>query len=103
MPQRRKFLVQLPNNPVVAPVGMVCEMRHYAGAFESLSDAFKGLIGVQATQFGKTVALGFVLQQVASEYFDQIWFCDKRRKRQKHKPAFRPVAAPVTPAGLARL
>src|ERR1700730_17891536 len=82
---------------------MICEIGHHAGAFVGFTDAFKGLDGAQAAQFGKAVALGLVVQQVAAENFEQIRLCDKRRKRQENETAFRTIAAPVTPASLARL
>src|SRR5271169_2349062 len=82
---------------------MICEVRYHAGAFGRFADALKRLVCAQAAQFGKAFALGVVVQQVAAENFDQVRLCDKRRKRQKHEPAFGTVAAPVTPARLARL
>src|SRR5437588_1955453 len=78
-------------------------MGHYPGAFRSFADALKGLVRAQAAQFGKTFALGLVVQQVAAKNLDEIRLCDKRRERQKNKPAFRAVATPVAPARLARL
>jgi len=80
VPQRRKFAVQPAHYPVAAPVGMICEIGHHAGAFVCFTDAFKGLDCAQAAQFGKAIALGLVVQQVAAENFDQIRLGDKKAK-----------------------
>src|SRR5258708_37364689 len=55
VPQRGEALVQSAHDLVLPPVGMVSEVRHDAGAFGGFSDAFEGLVFLQAPQFAKPV------------------------------------------------
>src|SRR5712671_4045329 len=103
VPQRGEALVQSAHHLVLPPVGMVSEVRHDAGALGGFSDAFEGLVILQAAQLGKAVALRLVVQNIAAKDPDQLRFRDERRKRKEHEPAFRAVTAPVPPARCARL
>ena len=73
-------------------------MRHHCSTFFDLADAFERLVLAQPAQFGKAFGLIFVVEEVAAENRGQPVLCDKGGKRQKDKPAFRAIAAPLPPA-----
>src|SRR5271170_2801495 len=93
--------MQPPHHRIVPPVGMVPQMRHHRSALGYLPDAFERLVFAQAAQRPETVALSFVIEQIAAEDRDQLELGDERRQGQKHEPAFRAIAAPL-PAALRR-